>query len=99
MTDARWADYLRANMPNAHIVNVWEQKKFDGSPWTSLCATCGNEGQFASQEEAKAYANLHVSRKGGEVKFGNPKAAVAPKQSPKPQANSSIAPPPAPGVK
>jgi hypothetical protein len=50
-----------------HIVNVWEQRKFYGSPWTSLCATCQNEGQFANQSEATIYANQHVSNYGGEV--------------------------------
>jgi hypothetical protein len=80
-----------------HIVNVWEQKKFDDRPWTSLCAGCGNEGQFVSIGEAKAYANLHVGRKGGEVVESAPaKPSPPPKTATKPVLNAPVAAGPLP---
>jgi hypothetical protein len=81
-----------------HIVNVWEQHKFDGTPWTSLCATCANEGQFVTHGEATTYANQHVSNCGvGEVLQNAPPAPV--KASSKQPASTSSITPPAPPVK
>lgn len=55
-----------------HTVNVYEENLWPDRPWRSLCATCGNDGRFASRQEAVNYANVHITNVTGGIVFEVP---------------------------